>query len=98
MVQDSIKKKIHVPEDFEDLDEELNAQEYETYAQQVVDQATAAETVPELEAEITILKQLGTPIIWYWHYVHQNIMLSETGTSLLFGNCYVDLLHIIFNG
>jgi len=66
MVQDSIKKKIHVSEDFEDLDEELNAQEYETYEQQVVDQATAAETVPELEAEITILKQLGTPITWYW--------------------------------
>ena len=56
MVQYTTKKKIDVPENFDDLDEELNAEEYETYAQQVVDQATAAETVPELEAEITIEK------------------------------------------
>jgi len=56
MVQYTTKKKIDVPENFNDLDEELNAEEYETYAQQVVDQATAAETVPELEAEITIEK------------------------------------------
>ncbi|ABA57175.1 helicase, DEAD/DEAH box family [Nitrosococcus oceani ATCC 19707] len=41
-----------------DIDEELSAEEYELYADQVVDQATAAETIPELEAEILILKDL----------------------------------------
>ncbi|NWH05017.1 helicase-related protein [Desulfobacter latus] len=54
----TVKKKFDIPENFDELDEELNAEEYENYAEQVVDQATAAETVPELETEIRILKQI----------------------------------------
>ena len=44
-----VKKKIDLPDNFDELDEELSAEEYELYADQVVDQATAAETIPELE-------------------------------------------------
>lgn len=54
----AIQKQIELPENFDELDEELSAEEYELYAEQVVDQATAAETVPELEAEIVSLKDL----------------------------------------
>ena len=54
----TVKKKFDIPENFDELDEELNAEEYEKYAEQVVDQATAAETVPELETEIYILKEI----------------------------------------
>ncbi|MBE0507868.1 MAG: DUF3883 domain-containing protein [Marinospirillum sp.] len=53
-----VTRKLDLPEDFSELDEELSAEEYELYAEQVVDQATAAETIPELEAEILILKDL----------------------------------------
>ncbi|MBK5938211.1 helicase-related protein [Halochromatium roseum] len=42
----------------DDLEDELSAKDYEAYAEQVVDQATAAETIPELEAEILSLKDL----------------------------------------
>ncbi|HDM8159540.1 TPA: DUF3883 domain-containing protein [Vibrio harveyi] len=52
------KYKTHIPENIDDLEEELTAEEYELYAEQLVDQATAAETIPELEAEIEILKGL----------------------------------------
>lgn len=52
------QKKIDLPEDFDDLDEELSAEEYEELSEAVVDQATAAETIPELEAEILILRDL----------------------------------------
>ncbi|PVZ72005.1 helicase-related protein [Pelagibaculum spongiae] len=54
----SVKKQIDLPENLDDLDDELSAEEYEIYAEQVVDQASAAETIPELEAEILILKDL----------------------------------------
>lgn len=54
----SVKKKIDLPENLDELDEDLSAEEYELYAEQVVDQASAAETIPELEAEILILKDL----------------------------------------
>lgn len=54
----AVKRQIDLPDNFDDLDEELSAEEYELYADQVVDQATAAETIPELEAEILILKDL----------------------------------------
>ncbi|MDZ7852311.1 MAG: helicase-related protein [Halomonas sp.] len=54
----AIQKQIDLPEDFDELDEELSAEEYELYAEQVVDQATAAETAVELEAEILSLKDL----------------------------------------
>jgi superfamily II DNA or RNA helicase len=67
----SVKKKLELPEDFDDLDEELSAEEYELYAEQVVDQASAAETIPELEAEIVSLKYLE-------HQAHQ---LVESGND-----------------
>src|SRR5690554_2304580 len=54
----AVKKKIDLPDDIDELDDALSAEEYELYADQVVDQATAAETIPELEAEILILKDL----------------------------------------
>ena len=53
-----VKKQIDVPDDIDEAADELNAEEYEHYAEQVVDQATAAETIPELQAEIEILKGL----------------------------------------
>jgi len=52
------KKELDIPDDVDDLDEELSAEEYELYSEQVVDQATAAETIQELEAEIIILQGL----------------------------------------
>ena len=56
----AVKKtiKIDLPENFDELDDELSAEEYELYAEQVVDQATASETIQELEAEILSLKAL----------------------------------------
>ena len=54
----NVKKSIVTPENFDELDEELSAEEYEFYAEQVVDQASASATIPELEAEILILKDL----------------------------------------
>lgn len=53
-----VKKQIELPDNIDELDEELNAKEYEAYAEQVVDQATAADTIAELEAEIATLKRL----------------------------------------
>jgi superfamily II DNA or RNA helicase len=54
----NVKKKIDLPDNLDELDEDLSAEEYELYAEQVVDQASAAETIPELETEIRILKDL----------------------------------------
>ncbi len=53
-----VKRRIDLPERIDEIDEELSAQEYELYADQVVDQATAAETIHELEAEIISLQDL----------------------------------------
>ena len=53
-----VRRKLDVPDNIDEASDELNAEEYEAYAEQVVDQATAAETIPELEAEIIILKGL----------------------------------------
>lgn len=53
-----VKKHIDIPDNLDELDEDLSAEEYELYAEQVVDQASAAETIPELEAEIISLKDL----------------------------------------
>ena len=52
------RRELDIPEDVDDLDEEMSAEEYELYTEQVVDQATAAETIPELQAEIAILQDL----------------------------------------
>lgn len=54
----TVKKKIDLPENLDDLEDELSADEYELYAEQVADQATAADTIHELEAEILILQEL----------------------------------------
>lgn len=54
----TVTKKLDLPDDLDEAEEELSAEEYEAYAEQVVDQATAAETIPELEAEIVILRGL----------------------------------------
>ncbi|TPE48010.1 DUF3883 domain-containing protein [Maribrevibacterium harenarium] len=54
----SVKRKIDIPDNFDELDEDLSAEEYEILSEQVVDQASAAETIPELEAEILSLKDL----------------------------------------
>ena len=54
----TVKQQIDLPDNFDELDEELSAEEYERYTDEVVDEATAAETIPELEAEILILKEL----------------------------------------
>ena len=53
-----VRKTIELPEDFDELEDELTPEEYEQYADQVLDQATAAETILELQAEIEILKDL----------------------------------------
>jgi hypothetical protein len=53
-----VKRQLDLPEDLDDAADELNAEEYEAVADQVVDQATAAETIPELQAEILILRDL----------------------------------------
>ena len=47
-----------LPDDFEDADDALTAEEYETLADEVVDQATAAQTIEELELEINTLESL----------------------------------------
>jgi hypothetical protein len=54
-----VTKTFDIPDNIDELDDdELSAEEYELFAEQVVDQATAAETIPELEAEIQILQDL----------------------------------------
>ncbi|NIC43378.1 helicase-related protein [Aquabacterium sp. A08] len=53
-----VKRQIDVPDDLDDASDDLSADEYETLTDQVVDQATAAETIPELQAEILILAEL----------------------------------------
>lgn len=67
----AVKKQIELPDNIDELDEELSAEEYELYADQVVDQATAAETIPELEAEILILKDLE----------HQALSVVQSGND-----------------
>ncbi|MBD0020318.1 helicase-related protein [Gordonia sp. (in: high G+C Gram-positive bacteria)] len=51
--------RIPRPEDFDDTDE-FSAEEYERVEEEVVDAATAARTVAELDAEIAILDELVT--------------------------------------
>ncbi|WP_411166969.1 RNA polymerase-associated protein RapA [Aeromonas sp. DSM 116730] len=54
----TVTKQLDLPDNWDELDEDLSAEEYELYAEQVADQATAAETIIELEAEIHSLKDL----------------------------------------
>ena len=53
-----VRRALDLPDDLYDAQDELSADEYETVAAQVVDQATASETIPELQAEILILRDL----------------------------------------
>jgi len=53
-----VRRQLDLPDDLDDAADELSAEEYEAVADQVVDQATAAETIPELQAEILILREL----------------------------------------
>lgn len=53
-----VSKSIDLPDDWNELDEDLSAEEYELYSEEVADQATAAETIFELEAEINSLIEL----------------------------------------
>ena len=53
-----VKRQLDIPDDLDEAQDELSADEYENVADQVVDQATAAETIPELQAEILILRDL----------------------------------------
>ena len=54
----SLNRRLDLPDDLDELDEDLSAEDFEAVAEQVVDQASAAATVPELEAEILSLKDL----------------------------------------
>ncbi|WP_049272262.1 DEAD/DEAH box helicase, partial [Pseudomonas aeruginosa] len=53
-----VKKRIEVPDNLDDMEDELSADEYELYADQLVDQASAAETIAEMETEICLLQGL----------------------------------------
>ena len=61
------RRELDIPEDVDELDEEMSAEEYELYTEQVVDQATAAETIPELQAEIAILQDLESQALAVVH-------------------------------
>ena len=54
----SLNRRLDLPDDLDELEEDLSAEDFEAVAEQVVDQASAAATVPELEAEILSLKDL----------------------------------------
>ncbi len=54
----TVTRKLDLPDNLDEAEDELSAEEFEAYSEQVVDQATAAETIPELEAEIIILRGL----------------------------------------
>ena len=49
---------IDVPDNLDEADDELSAEEFENYADAVVDQASAAKTIVEMQAEIFSLKSL----------------------------------------
>lgn len=53
-----VAKTLDLPDNLDELEDELSPEDYEEYAEQVVDQATAAKTIPELEAEIFSLQAL----------------------------------------
>lgn len=47
-----------VPEDLDEAEDELSGEEFEVFEDEVIDQATASQTIEELEKEILILKDL----------------------------------------
>jgi superfamily II DNA or RNA helicase len=52
------KYDLDIPENLDEAQDELSGDEYEDWAEQVVDQATASQSIQELEAEIITLKDL----------------------------------------
>jgi superfamily II DNA or RNA helicase len=52
------RRVIDLPEDLDEAEEELSPEDFENYADQVVDQASAAKTEVEMAAEILSLKDL----------------------------------------
>ena len=55
-----VTKRLDLPDSIDDLEDKLSSEEYEAYVDEVVDQATASATIPELEAEIVSLQDLET--------------------------------------
>lgn len=53
-----VRKIIDLPDNLDEAEDEMSPEDYENYADQVVDQATTADTIAELEAEILILRSL----------------------------------------
>ena len=53
-----IEKKMDLPSNVDDLEDELSPEEYEAIVDKVVDRSTAAETIVELEKEIQSLQNL----------------------------------------
>lgn len=53
-----VAKVLEVPDNLDDAEDELSPEDYENYVDQVVDQATAAKSIIELEAEIASLQSL----------------------------------------
>lgn len=51
-------KRIDVPDDLDEAEDELAPEDYEAYADQVVSQSSSARTLAELEAEIITLRDL----------------------------------------
>lgn len=49
---------IDVPNDLDDAEEELSSEDYEAVADQAVEQASAADTIVEMEAELVVLRAL----------------------------------------
>ncbi|MBF2719691.1 DUF3883 domain-containing protein [Psychrobacter sp. NG254] len=70
-VEYNVQKRIDLPDNLDELDEDLTAEEYEMYTEQVVDRASAAETIPEFEAEIASLKSLE----------HQALVIVQSGND-----------------
>jgi superfamily II DNA or RNA helicase len=54
----TVTRQLDLPDSVDDIEDELSSEEYEDYVEQVVDQATASATIPELEAEIVSLRAL----------------------------------------
>jgi hypothetical protein len=75
----TVTKQLDLPDNWDELDEDLSAEEYELYAEQVADQATAAETILELDAEIL------SPRIWNSkHCCWCNQVMIKVGTAIRF--------------
>ncbi|MCK9487886.1 MAG: DUF3883 domain-containing protein [Xanthomonadales bacterium] len=53
-----LRRRLELPDNLDEAEDELSAEEYEAYADQIVSQATTAETLAELEAEILSLLDL----------------------------------------